>query len=97
MKSYEKAMSLDPEVFEHRGSAGVLLQERSVEERAKFHYYQAKLYAKNGMNDRALLYLRKALEEGLKERDKVQEEPDFAGLRELPEFQELVATRQRVL
>ncbi len=97
MKSYEKAMALDPEVFEHRSSAGVLLQERSVEERAKFHYYQAKLYAKSGQNDRALLYLRKALEEGLKERDKVQEEPDFAGLRALPEFQELVATRQRIL
>ena len=55
MQCYEKAMALDPDVFEHKSSAGVLLQERSVEERAKFHYYQAKLYAKKGMNDRALL------------------------------------------
>ena len=97
MKDYEKALSLDAEVFEHHSSAGVLLQERTVEERAKFHYYQAKLYAKKGMNDRALLYLRKALEEGLKDRDKVMDEPDFAALRELPEFQELLATQQRVL
>ncbi len=97
MKCYEKALALDPEVFEHRGSAGVLLQERSVEERAKFHYYQAKLYAKSGMNDRALLYLRKALEEGLKDRSKIKDEPDFLPLRDLPEFQELVATQQRVL
>ena len=97
MKYYEKAMALDPEVFERRGSAGVLLQERSVEERAKFHYYQAKLYAKQGMTDRALLYLRKALEEGLKERDKIKDEPDFASMRELKEFQELITTQQRVL
>jgi tetratricopeptide (TPR) repeat protein len=97
MKCYEKAMALDPDVFERRGGAGVLLQERSVEERAKFHYYQAKLYAKQGMTDRALLYLRKALEEGLKERDKIKDEPDFASMRELKEFQELITTQQRVL
>jgi hypothetical protein len=52
-------------VFEHRNSHGVLLQERSVEEKAKFHYYMAKTYAKAGMHDRALLYIRKALEEGI--------------------------------
>jgi len=97
MKAYETAISLDPEVFEHRGSAGVLLQERTVEERAKFHYYQARLYAKNGMTDRALLCLRKAIEEGLKERDKIDEEPAFAGMRELPEFKEILAWQPRVL
>jgi tetratricopeptide (TPR) repeat protein len=97
MKDYEKAIALDPEVFEHHSAAGVLLQERTVEERAKFHYYQAKLYAKKGMNERALLYLRKALEEGLKERDKVKDDLDFEALRELPEFQELLAKQQRVL
>lgn len=97
MEAYEKALALDPDVFEHRSTAGVLLQERSVEERAKFHYYQAKLYAKNGMNDRALLYLRKALEEGYKERDKIKEAPEFAAMKDLPEFQELIVTQQRVL
>lgn len=97
MKAYETAMSIDPDVFEHRSSAGVLLQERTVEERAKFHYFQAKLYAKQGMSDRALLYLRKALEEGYKDRDKLKDEPDFVKLRELPEFQELLALQPRVL
>ncbi len=97
MKAYETAMSIDPNVFEHRSSTGVLLQERTVEERAKFHFFQAKLYAKQGMNDRALLYLRKALEEGYKDRDKVKDEPDFVKLRELPEFQEILALQPRVL
>ena len=44
------------EVFEHHGNFGVMLEERSVEERGKFHYYMAKLYAKGGRNELALQY-----------------------------------------
>lgn len=97
VEAYQKALALDPDVFEHRNAHGVLLQERSVEERAKFHYYLAKVYAKTGVVDRALLYLRKALEEGFRERDKIKDEPEFAALRELPEFQELLTLEPRVL
>jgi len=96
-EAYQKALSLDPEVFEHRGSWGVLLQERTVEERAKFHYYLAKTYAQAGMNDRALLYIRKALEEGFHERKKLLEDPEFVSLRKLPEFQELLTLEPKVL
>jgi len=74
----------------------VLLQERSVQERAKFHYYLAKTYAKAGAVDRALLYMRKALEEGFTERNKFREDPEFASLKELPEYQELLALEPRV-
>jgi|YNPNPStandDraft_1061719.scaffolds.fasta_scaffold06337_5 tetratricopeptide (TPR) repeat protein len=95
--AYAKALELDPDVFEHRSSYGVLLQERNVEERAKFHYYLAKVYAQAGMNERALIYIRRALEEGFKERQKFLEEPEFAGLQELPEFKELMALQPRVL
>ncbi|MEO7649370.1 MAG: tetratricopeptide repeat protein [Bryobacteraceae bacterium] len=96
-EAYQKALSLDPEVFEHRGAYGTMLQERSVHEKAKFHYYLAKTYAKAGRNDRALLYLRMSLEEGFREKQKLMEEPEFAALRETPEFKELLATEQRVL
>ncbi len=94
---YQKALDLDPDVFEHRGTTGVLLQERSVEERAKFHYTLAKTYAKAGKNELALLYIRKALEEGFKEREKFAQESEFAGLREDPEFKKLMAAEQKVL
>lgn len=97
MASYEKALELDPEVFEHRSSAGVLLQERTVQERAKFHFYLAKTYAKSGQNERALQYIRKALEEGFKERTKFLEDDDFAALRPLPEFEQLMKLEPRVL
>jgi tetratricopeptide (TPR) repeat protein len=95
--AYEKALQLDPDVFETHNNTGVLLQERSVEERAKFHYYLAKTYAKAGLNDRALLYMRKSIEEGFKERKKFQEDPEFAKMRDLPEFKELLALEPRVL
>ena len=94
---FQHALDLDPEVFEHRNSHGVLLQERSVEERAKFHFYLAKTYAKAGMNERALLYIRKAIEEGFKERKKFQDDPEFAQMQKLPEFQQLLALDPRVL
>jgi len=96
-ESYQKALELDSEVFEHRSTHGVLLQERSVEERAKFHFYLAKTYAKAGVVDRALLYMRKALEEGFKERQKFVEDPEFSALQTLAEFQDLMKLQPRVL
>ncbi len=97
LTSYQKALELDPEVFEHRSSAGVLLQERSVTERAKFHFYLAKTYAKSGQFERALLYMRKALEEGFTEKNKFMEDSEFSELRKLPAFEELIKLEPRVL
>src|ERR1017187_4635273 len=45
------ALKLDPNVFEHHSSYGVILQERSVQDRAKYHYWMATLYAQEGRND----------------------------------------------
>ena len=95
-EEYQRALEFDPEVFEHRSSQGVLLMERNVAERAKFHYYLAKTYAKAGSTERALQYIRKALEEGFKDRNKFREEADFASMQELPEFQQLLAMEIRV-
>src|SRR6266705_1521477 len=96
-ESYQKALSLDPEVFEHRNSYGTLLQERTVAEKAKFHYYLAKTYANAGNAERAIRYIRMALEEGFKERQKLMEELEFEKLREKDEFTELMASEPRVL
>ena len=96
-ESYQNAMRLDPEVFEHHSSFGVMLEERNVEERAKYHFYLAKLYAKGGRTELAIQYLRKSLEEGFKDKKKLADEPDFASLKDLPEFKELIAKEQRVL
>jgi len=94
---FRTALKLDPNVFEHHSSYGVILQERSVQDRAKFHYWMAALYAQSGRNDLALQYLRKALEEGYRERKKLDTDPAFAAMRELPEFKQLLALEPRVL
>src|ERR1044071_6776990 len=60
-KAYQTAMQLDPEVFERHGNFGVMLEERTVEERAKYHFFLAKLYAKGGRADLAIQYLRKSI------------------------------------
>jgi len=96
-EAYQKALSLDPEVFEHRSDYGTLLQERTVAEKARFHYYLAKTYANAGNLERAIRYIRMALEEVFKDRQKLLEEPEFAKLRETAEFKELMATEPRVL
>jgi tetratricopeptide (TPR) repeat protein len=96
-EEFRTALKLDPNVFEHHSSYGVMLQERSVQDRAKYHYWMAALYAQEGRSDLALQYLRKALEEGYKERKKLPEDPAFASMRDLPEFKELIALEPRVL
>ena len=95
-KAYQTAMRLDPEVFERHSNYGVMLEERSVEERGKYHFYLAKLYAKGGRNELALQYLRKALEEGFRDK-KLGEEPEFAALKDTDEFKKLLALEPRVL
>jgi len=57
----------------------------------------ARIYAKAGKNELALQYLRKSLEEGFTDREKISREPEFAALRETAEFKDLMALEPRVL
>ena len=95
--AYQKAIELDPNVFEHHGLVGTEMQDRNVSDRARYHYEMARIYAKTGKNDLALQYLRRSLEEGLKDKVKMTQAPEFAMLRETPEFQAIIALEPRVL
>ncbi len=87
---YETALRLDPDVLDHTGSFGPHVQERPVDDRALYHLYLAKAYAKQGSKERALLYLRKSLEEGLKDRKKLPDMPEFSLLRNDQDFRDLL-------
>ena len=89
-KSYRKALELDPNVFESSGNVGTLLQERSVAQRGKYYYFMAKAYAGVGMHERAILYIRKAMEEGFGNIRKVASDDAFLAMHEVPAFQQLV-------
>jgi tetratricopeptide (TPR) repeat protein len=82
MKAYEQAVALDPDIFE---------------ERAGYYYLLAKTCAKAGMTDRTLQYIRKALENGFKERDKFKAEPEFSTLQDNLEFQKILTAEYKVL
>lgn len=87
---FARALELDPEIFERRGTNAVSAQ-MAPEDRARYSYELARMYARFGFFDRSLLYLRKAMEEGYKDIKKVYKENEFAELRKDPRFAELMA------
>jgi tetratricopeptide (TPR) repeat protein len=91
--AYNQALQLDPDIFDRTSHNGVLAQMSSPGDRARFYYVLAKLYAKSGVSDRSLQYLRRALEEGYKGIEDVYKDSEFAGLRKDPRFTELMAAR----
>ncbi|MDP8990191.1 MAG: tetratricopeptide repeat protein [Acidobacteriota bacterium] len=97
MQYIQKAMEVDPKIFENRSGVGTVVRDRTVVDRPMFFYYMAKVHAKKGMYEQALNYIRKALEEGFRERRKFVDEPEFAGLQKDPEFQKIMAMEPKVL
>jgi tetratricopeptide (TPR) repeat protein len=96
-KAYAKALELDPKVFESHNTAGTTMQDRAVADKARYHFEMARIYAQAGKNEMALQYLRKSLEEGFKDKDKLSKMPEFAGLRNTAEYKDLLTLEPRVL
>ena len=94
MADYNKAMELDPEIFERAArGAGVQAKLPSPADIAHYDYVMAKLYARNGANDRSLHYLKKAMEEGYANIKDVYRDGEFSELRKDPRFAELMASK----
>lgn len=90
--AYSQAVQLDPDIFDRVSRTGVIGQISSPEDRAHFEYVLAKLYAKNGLADRSLQCLRKAIEEGYKGITEVYKDAEFTELRKDPRFTELMSS-----
>jgi tetratricopeptide (TPR) repeat protein len=91
--SFRIALQKDPQFFEHNASrSGSLLQDRSVSDRGRFYYLLAKSFAESGNIDRAVLYLRKAKDEGYTSliSDLKKDKVAFAAELKLPEIQNLI-------
>ena len=93
VQAYQRAMELDPDVFERTSRGGVQAQLPSPEDRARYDYTVARLYAKMGFSERSLEYLRKAMEEGYKDFKNVYTDAEFAELRKDKRFAELMAMK----
>ena len=92
-KAYSEAVNLDPEIFDESNHSGINGQVASPADRAHFSFVLAKLYARDGMNDRSLDYLRRAMEEGYKGVNEVYSNADFSSLRKDPRFAQLMSAR----
>jgi tetratricopeptide (TPR) repeat protein len=96
ISAFRTALAKDPQLFEHNGSrSGSLLQDRSVSDRGRFYFLLAKSYAESGNIERAVLYLRKAKDEGYASLvADLKKDKAFAAELKLPEIQDMIAPKQ---
>ncbi len=92
--AFRTALAKDPQFFE-RGSSrtGSILQDRSVSDRGRFYFLLAKSFAQAGNLERAILYLRKAKEEGYTQINDVKKDPAFAAVLKDPMVIDLLAPK----
>jgi tetratricopeptide (TPR) repeat protein len=93
MEEYRKAFDLDPDIFERTSRSGVSARMSSPDDRARFFYFLAKLYASKGVAEKSLLYLEKAMEDGYPDINNVYKDAEFATLRKDQRFTQLMAQR----
>jgi len=89
-EAYRMAIMLDPNVFESDPTTKIP-EAGPTHEMATLNYLLAKTYAQVGRKNEALIYLRKALNEGYSDRKKIKEDKELATLRDMPEFQQLIS------
>jgi tetratricopeptide (TPR) repeat protein len=92
--AFRTALAKDPQFFE-RGSSrtGSILQDRSVPDRGRFYFLLAKSFAEAGNLERAVLYLRKAKEEGYAKISDVKKDPAFAAVLTDPVIIDMLAPK----
>jgi tetratricopeptide (TPR) repeat protein len=90
MEVFAQALALDPEVFDHKGNAGSVLQQRSSPDPGALHFMLAKSYARIGDAERAARYLKMSRDEGYKEFRTAEKDPDFAKVIKDPRVQEVL-------
>jgi len=96
-EAYTRALQLDPDVLDENARTGVANLLPSPDDRARFDYAIARLYAKMGASGHSLEHLRRAMEEGYKHIDDVYKDEDFANLRKDPRFVQLMTKRPAAL
>jgi tetratricopeptide (TPR) repeat protein len=94
---YQAAYKLDPNIFDRISKTGIMAQSSSPEDRAAFSFMVAKMYASAGDLDHSLEYLRKAMEEGYKNINRVYTDAEFASLRADKRFTELMAQKPQAI
>lgn len=86
------AMRMDPHVYEHSNGIGITAHVLSVQDKARFDYEMAKLYAQQKNEEMMLHSLARASEGGFDILQAMTKDPDLAKYRTDPRVLELVVT-----
>jgi tetratricopeptide (TPR) repeat protein len=88
----DEALKLDPLVYQHSNGAGVAAHPLAVEDRARFSYEMAKLYAEHGQEEEMLHALAVASENGFDIATSMVKDPVLAKYRNDPRVDPLIVT-----
>jgi tetratricopeptide (TPR) repeat protein len=90
---YAAALAVDPHIFD--GGAGPQVSDpSSAENRGAMNYYMAKTCLRAGLTDRAIEYLRMALNNGYTNPRKILADSEFASLYNIPAFEQLLSAQR---
>jgi Tfp pilus assembly protein PilF len=94
-EAYQAALTADPLIFESSSNLKVD-NPASLHERGAMNYYMAKGCALARQSERAIEYLRHSLNEGFTTTQKILADSEFASLRGLPAFEQLLSAQNSV-
>jgi len=85
---YRTALSLDPNIFTQRSAFGTTIEARGAD--PEYYFYLGKVFASLGRAEDAVRSLRRALEDGFKDRKRILDDPDFMKISQNPAYVELM-------
>ena len=78
MAAFQKAIQIDPLIFQEKGDGGSVVQQRGMTDPGLFYFFVARTYAQLGNAERAAHYLTMARDEGYKKFVSAKTDPAFA-------------------
>jgi tetratricopeptide (TPR) repeat protein len=88
VEEYRTALSLDPNIFAERSAFGTTIEARGAD--PEYYFYLGKVFASLGRPEDAVRSLRRALEDGFKDRKRILDDPDFMKISQNPAYVELM-------
>jgi tetratricopeptide (TPR) repeat protein len=88
VEEYRTALGIDPNVATQESSVGTVVHPSG--EDVEYFFYMAKALASVGNAEDATRYLRRAIEDGLSDPQRIADDPDFQKISQYPAFVELM-------
>jgi tetratricopeptide (TPR) repeat protein len=88
VEEYRTALNLDPNVLTQHSAFGTTIEARGAD--PEYYFYLGKVFASLGRVEEAVRSLRRALEDGFKDRKRILDDPDFMKISQNPAYVELM-------